>query len=71
VIAGSRSRLALAEVLPAGAEAAELRVFDGCFWATAQGAVSIRSAIDTIVDTSGAILFEQRRSNIQSLNLKT
>src|SRR5579871_4730700 len=65
VIAGSRSFLILAEFFCA----AELLVFGGCFWATAQGAASIRSAVKRF----RVILERQHRSNIRSLieNLTT
>src|SRR6476646_3171804 len=45
VMTGSRSRLAWAEAFSAGSAAA--LVLGLCFWATVEGAASIRSAIET------------------------
>src|SRR5882724_5524928 len=66
-ITGSRSRLGRTEGFSAAGSEAVARVFDLCFWATIKGAASIRSAIET----NKANFVRQRRSNIQSLNLRT
>src|SRR5579859_3020604 len=66
MIAGSRSALAMVEDFGADSEAAAARVLELCFWATAKGAASIRSAIETVK----AIFVRKRRSNIQSLNFE-
>src|SRR3981081_883545 len=67
MIATSRSRLGRVGDFSAGREAAAARVFDLWLWATVDGARSIRSAIET----NKANFMRQRRSNIQSLNLRT
>src|ERR1700756_4141561 len=63
---GSLSLLDFNDVFSFAAGLVEEDFLGECFWATANGAVSIRSAIETF-DT---IIVRQRRSNIRSLNFE-
>src|SRR6185312_11731331 len=71
MMAGSRSCLGQAEDFSAGSGAAA-RVLGLCFWATAKGAASIRSAIETKKEIRRRESFiREFRSNIQFLGFQS